>query len=161
MLNLLINKICISFLERTKERAISYAKEQTLFLSQFEEGKIYTSEVIFKNEETNTHIATLLIKIQYVKDEKNLINKIIGLFENKRKLLSVLLKNCVREIKKLQRNDIVEKGENPQDENSSVNENGELSLLNKVKGHSMISWGSSSKPHSFAGIVFVLNYRKS
>ena len=75
-----------------RDRAISYAKDRTIFISQFEEGKIYDNEVIFKSQQDDRQLASLKVKVQYIKDEQNLIQSILELCENKRKLLSLLLK---------------------------------------------------------------------
>mmetsp|Transcript_4043 Transcript_4043/g.3823 ORF Transcript_4043/g.3823 Transcript_4043/m.3823 type:complete len:102 (+) Transcript_4043:794-1099(+) len=86
-------KFNICFLERLQDRATSHCKDRTLFVSQFDEGKIYENELSFKSQENDTEVATLSIKIQYIKDEEQLIHSILDLCENKRKLLSMLLKN--------------------------------------------------------------------
>mmetsp|Transcript_8412 Transcript_8412/g.7435 ORF Transcript_8412/g.7435 Transcript_8412/m.7435 type:complete len:225 (+) Transcript_8412:948-1622(+) len=140
-------KFNLRFLERSKEKALSYGKERTFFLSQFEEGKIYEVDIGFQYSSNGENLANLKLKLQYVKDEENLIENILDLYENKRKLLSLLLKKCIEQINGISEGS--DKGDNPQDENSCKSDDNKMNLLNKVKQQSMISWGTSNKTQSF------------
>ena len=130
-------------------KGLSYSKERTFYLSQFEEGKVYDVPIAFEGSEGQ--VSKVELKVQYVKDEEGLIESILELYESKRKLLSLLLKKWIDEINGDNESIDSDKGDNPQDENSYASDDLKMNLLNKIRQHSMISWGQSNKTHSFAG----------
>ena len=85
-------RIVLSFLEITPSELKIVGRDRTFYLSQFEEGKIYDVEVKFQKNFKSLEHASVNIKIQYIQDEENLIRKIIHLHEQKKTLLSLLLK---------------------------------------------------------------------
>jgi hypothetical protein len=92
-------KLTLCFTEWSKDKVQVVGRERTFFLNQFDEAKIYETEVKFQKNFKALESATLNVKIQYVKNEEALINKIMNLFEKKRKLLGLLLKRWMNEIK--------------------------------------------------------------
>ena len=95
-------RITLSFLEITPSELKVVGRERTFYLSQFDEGKIYDIEVKFQKNFKSLENASINVKIQYIQDEEGLIQKIIHLYEQKKTLLSLLLKKWLDEIKKFQ-----------------------------------------------------------
>ena len=85
-------RITLSFLEITPSELKVVGRERTFYLSQFDEGKIYDIEVKFQKNFKSLEHASINVKIQYIQDEEGLIQKIIHLYEQKKTLLSLLLK---------------------------------------------------------------------
>lgn len=92
-------KFTLWFIECSKDKIQAVGRERTFFLTQFSEAKIYETEIKFQKNFKALENAAINVKIQYVKNEEALITKIINLFEQKRKLLGILLKRCLDEIK--------------------------------------------------------------
>lgn len=92
-------KITLSFLKRQNGTIWAVGRERTFLLSQFDEGKIHEFEVDFQKNFKSYEKATVSVKIQYIPNEQELINRIIELYEQKRKLLSILLKKLINEVK--------------------------------------------------------------
>lgn len=71
-------KITLSFLERNGNKITAIGKERTFFLSQFDESKVHDLDVKFQKNFKSTEYATVAIRIQYIKNEEELITNILG-----------------------------------------------------------------------------------
>lgn len=71
-------------------------------MSQFDEAKIYDLDVKFQKNFKTPENASVSIRLQYIRDEEELLTKIIKLYDQKRSLLAMLLKKCMDEVKSYQ-----------------------------------------------------------
>jgi len=139
-------KITISFLRRSQEGVFAVGRERTFFLSQFEEGKIHEFEINFQKNFKSVENASVSVRVQYIRDEKELIHRIIELYEKKRKLLGLLLKKWVDEVRGCQEEEPVVKHQK-----KSSQFGGWYDKTLKVKNDqskSMMSVGYTSKDQS-------------
>ena len=95
-------KITLWFLERTQDTISGVGRERTFFLSQFDEAKIYDLDVKFQKNFKTPENASVSIRIQYIRNEEELLKKIIKLYDQKRSLLAMLLKKWMDEVKSYQ-----------------------------------------------------------